>query len=50
MGMLVYIILGAGITGLSAVLKNSCIIYEATPISGGICVFYYIERNKNFRG
>ncbi len=36
------IIIGAGVTGLSAGLKNGCIIYEANSISGGICASYYV--------
>ena len=36
------IIIGAGITGLSAGMKNGFEIYEAKSISGGICASYYI--------
>lgn len=35
-------ILGAGISGLSAGVKNGWHIYEAGYISGGICTSYYI--------
>jgi len=39
----IVLILGSGITGLSAGVKNSWFIYEANFISGGICASYYIS-------
>jgi len=37
------LILGSGITGLSAGWRNGYIIHEANSISGGISAFYYIS-------
>ncbi|MFA5142979.1 MAG: FAD-dependent oxidoreductase [Candidatus Omnitrophota bacterium] len=39
------IILGAGITGLSAGLSTGAQIYEAGSMPGGICASYYIGRD-----
>ncbi len=39
------IILGSGITGLSAGLDTKCTIYEASNIAGGICASYYMDLN-----
>ncbi len=58
------LILGSGITGLSAGLKNGWFIYEVNSISDGVCASYYISLfcyyyhafifaeywNKNFGG
>lgn len=38
-----YIILGAGITGLSAGVNSETQIYEAKDIAGGICASYYVN-------
>ncbi len=37
------LVLGSGITGLSAGLSNGFTIYEANNISGGICASYYVS-------
>ncbi len=44
------VILGAGITGLSAGMSTESLIYEASDIAGGICASYYmdLEGNKNY--
>jgi len=38
-----YLILGAGITGLSAGISTNNEIYEANSIVGGICASYYVN-------
>ncbi|MFT5208285.1 MAG: protoporphyrinogen oxidase [Candidatus Omnitrophota bacterium] len=40
------VILGGGITGLSAGYKTDVPIFEAKSVSGGICASYYIALNK----
>ena len=41
------IILGAGITGLSAGINTQGEIYEADTMSGGICASYYVDKTGN---
>lgn len=43
------IIIGAGITGLAAGLKNRYVIYEANDNIGGLCMSYYIDLNGDVR-
>ena len=44
------VILGAGITGLSAGISTQSLIYEASDIAGGICTSYYagLNNRKNY--
>lgn len=43
-------VLGSGITGLSAGVDTNDSVYEAKDIAGGICISYYIDLNggKNY--
>jgi len=43
------VILGAGITGLSAGYVSGLPIYEARSVAGGICTSYYMSKNKKGR-
>lgn len=43
------IILGAGITGLTAGVVSRFPVYEATPIPGGICYSYYMRSDSSER-
>ena len=41
------IILGAGITGITAGFKSGSAIYETTELAGGICYSYYMRPGDN---